>query len=41
MQTPIRKFGPILAVIALFIFGGYAVAKAEEPAFAKTVFYVH
>ena len=41
MQKHIRKYGPMLAVIALIIFGGYAAADAEEPAFAKTMFYVH
>jgi len=41
MNKQYLKFGTLLAVIALFIIGGYAAADAEEPAFAKTVFYVH
>jgi len=40
MQKHIRRYGPMLAVIALFVFGGYTAADAETPAFAKTVFYV-
>ena len=41
MQIHIRKYGPILAVMTLFIIGSYAVAHAGDPAFAKTVFYVN
>ncbi len=40
MQTHIWKYGSMAAVIALIIIGSYAEADAEDPAFAKTVFYV-
>jgi hypothetical protein len=40
MQKHNRKFGLMLAFVTILIIGSYAAAYAEDPALAKTVFYV-